>query len=179
MSRKIPPRISRRDRLCSVHGNRLDVILCQLDGEIFRGQLPDAKRAVGGLIVLNIAHIVDIHEYAKCRFVNNDIVEDGAAVTKLEKYSQPDFANPALDSDERRLLADCPLFKVWKLNVDGAFGGNATEESFVSLLIMDGEGSLECCGKTLELKKGDSLFIPANAGQYKLCGKLEIIETRI
>ncbi len=106
-------------------------------------------------------------------------VEDGAAVTKLEKYSQPDFSNSALDTDERRLLADCPLFKVWKLNVNGAFVGNATEESFVSLLIMDGEGSLECCGETLELKKGDSIFIPANAGEYKLCGKLEIIETRI
>lgn len=106
-------------------------------------------------------------------------VEDGAAVTKLEKYSQPDFSNPALDTDERRLLADCPLFKVWKLDTNGEFCGNATEESFVSLLIMDGEGSLECCGETLALKKGDSIFIPANAGEYKLCGKLEIIETRI
>ena len=27
--------------------------------------------------------------------------------------------------------------------------------------------------------KGDSIFIPANAGGYKLCGKFEIIETRI
>lgn len=106
-------------------------------------------------------------------------VEDGAAVTKLEKYSQPDFSNPALDTDERRLLADCPLFKVWKLDTTGAFIGNASEESFVSLLVMDGEGSLECCGETLPLKKGDSIFIPANAGEYKLCGKLEIIETRI
>ncbi len=106
-------------------------------------------------------------------------VEDGAAVTKLEKYSQPDFSNPAFDTNERRLLADCPLFKVWKLDIGGAFSGNASDESFVSLLIMDGEGSLECCGETLELKKGDSIFIPANAGEYKLFGKLEIIETRI
>ena len=29
------------------------------------------------------------------------------------------------------------------------------------------------------LEKGDSIFIPANAGDYKLCGKMEIIETRI
>lgn len=106
-------------------------------------------------------------------------VEDGAAVTKLEKYSQPDFSNPELDTDERKLLADCPLFKVWKLDIDGEISGNADEDSFVSLLIMDGEGSLEACGETLELKKGDSIFIPANAGEYKLCGKLEIIETRI
>jgi mannose-6-phosphate isomerase len=106
-------------------------------------------------------------------------VEDGAAVTKLEKYSQPDFSNPASDTDERRLLADCPLFKVWKLDIDGETNGNAGEDSFVSLLIMDGEGTLESCGETLALKKGDSIFIPANAGDYKLSGKLEIIETRI
>ncbi len=106
-------------------------------------------------------------------------VEDGAAVTKLEKYSQPDFSNPALDTAERKLLADCPLFKVWKLDVDSETHGNADENSFVSLLIMDGEGTLEACGEALSLKKGDSIFIPANAGDYKISGKLEIIETRI
>ena len=107
-------------------------------------------------------------------------VEDGVAVTKLEKYSQPDFCKgEELDGDERKLLADCPLFKVWKLDTDGEFSAIANEKSFVSLLIMAGEGSLDCCGETLSLKKGDSIFIPANAGDYKLCGKMEIIETRI
>ncbi len=106
-------------------------------------------------------------------------VEDGAAVTKLEKYSQPDFSNPALDTDERKLLADCPLFKVWKLETKGGFTGNAGDDSFVSLLIMAGEGSLECCDETLDIKKGDSIFIPANAGKYMLNGEFEIIETRI
>lgn len=106
-------------------------------------------------------------------------VEDGASVTKLEKYSQPDFSNPELDTDERRLLADCPLFKVWKLDVEDNHANSADESSFVSLLIMDGEGALECCGESLSLRKGDSIFIPANAGEYKLTGKLEIIETRI
>lgn len=106
-------------------------------------------------------------------------VEDGAAVTKLEKYFQPDFSNPEADTAERRLLADCPLFKVWKLDTTENLSGNADESSFVSLLIMAGEGSLECCGETLSLKKGDSIFIPANAGDYKISGKLEIIETRI
>ncbi len=106
-------------------------------------------------------------------------VEDGAAVTKLEKYTQPDFSNPDLDTDERRLLADCPLFKVWKIDADGEINGNADENSFVSLLIMSGEGTIEACDETLSLKKGDSIFIPANAGEYKLSGKFEIIETRI
>lgn len=106
-------------------------------------------------------------------------VADGVAVTKLEKYTQPDFSNPELDTDERKLLADCPLFKVWKLDTKAEFIGNAGEDSFVSLLIMAGEGTVEACGETLSLKKGDSIFIPANAGEYKLNGAFEIIETRI
>ena len=65
------------------------------------------------------------------------------------------------------------------LDINGDFADNADESSFVSLLVLDGEGKLECCGETLDLIKGDSIFIPANAGEYKLQGKLEIIETRI
>ncbi len=107
-------------------------------------------------------------------------VEDGAAVTKLEKYSQSDFCKgDNLDTDERKLLADCPLFKVWKLDLDGEISGIADENSFVSLLIMDGNGTLDVCGETLSLTKGESIFIPANAGEYKINGKMEIIETRI
>ncbi|MBR3780588.1 MAG: class I mannose-6-phosphate isomerase [Clostridia bacterium] len=107
-------------------------------------------------------------------------VEDGAAVTKLEKYTQPDFCKGAdLDTLERRLLADCPLFKVWKLDLNGEISGIADENSFVSLLIMDGNGTLEVCGETVSLTKGESIFIPANAGEYKISGRLEIIETRI
>ncbi|MBR3817833.1 MAG: class I mannose-6-phosphate isomerase [Clostridia bacterium] len=107
-------------------------------------------------------------------------VEDGAAVTKLEKYTQPDFCKGAdLDMLERRLLADCPLFKVWKLDLNGEISGVADENSFVSHLIMDGNGTLEVCGETVSLTKGESIFIPANAGEYKISGKMEIIETRI
>ncbi len=106
-------------------------------------------------------------------------VEDGAAVTKLEKYTQPDFSNGALSSEGKKLLADCPLFKVWKLDVDGEKSDIAGADSFVSLLVMDGEGELDACGEKLALTKGDSIFIPADAGEYTLSGKLDIIETRI
>lgn len=107
-------------------------------------------------------------------------VEDGAAVTKLEKYSQPDFCKGnSLDTPERKLLADCPLFKVWKIDLNGEICGVSDENSFVSLLIMDGNGTLEVCGETVSLTKGESIFIPANAGEYKISGNMEIIETRI
>lgn len=107
-------------------------------------------------------------------------VSDAVEVTKLEKYSQPDFCKgSSLYSDDKKLLADCPLFKVWKLDVEDEHKGVSDEDSFVSLLIMDGEGVLECCNENISLKKGDSIFIPANAGEYTLKGNFEIIETRI
>lgn len=107
-------------------------------------------------------------------------VSDAVAVTKLEKYSQPQVCKAdSLDSKERVPLADCPLFKVWKIQISGKLSGEADSSSFVSLLIMDGIGSLECCGEKISLRKGDSIFVPAGAGAYLLEGKLEIIETRI
>ena len=65
------------------------------------------------------------------------------------------------------------------LDLDGEISGTADENSFVSLLIMDGNGTLDVCGETVSLTKGESIFIPANAGEYKINGKMEIIETRI
>ena len=45
--------------------------------------------------------------------------------------------------------------------------------------VMNGKGTLEACGDTLTLKKGDSIFIPAGSGEYTIKGNLDIIETRI
>ncbi len=102
-------------------------------------------------------------------------VADAVEVTKTEPYSQPDFSK---DGDES-LLADCDLFKVHKYDVDGIFTGTATDDSFVSLLIMSGEGTLVCGRETLEIKKGDSIFIPAGMGDFTIEGKLQILETEI
>lgn len=107
-------------------------------------------------------------------------VDDAVAVTKRAPYTQPDFCKGnQLDSEGRTLLADCPLFKVWHLETDGEFHGEAGADSFVSLLIMEGEGQLTCCGETLALQKGASVFLPAGAGAYTLTGRLSALETRV
>ncbi len=102
-------------------------------------------------------------------------IADAVEVTKTEPYSQPVFSN---EGDET-LLADCDLFKVRKFDIDGAFSGIVTEDSFVSLLIMEGEGALTCGNEKMSLKKGDSVFIPAGFGEYTISGKIQILETEI
>lgn len=107
-------------------------------------------------------------------------VADAVGVTKLKKYSQPDFCKAdKLYTGGKNLLADSPLFKVWKDNISGVLEDEADESSFVSLLVLSGNAVLECLGESIELARGDSWFIPAGSGKYTVKGSAEILETRI
>lgn len=107
-------------------------------------------------------------------------VSDAVGVTMLKKYAQPSFCKAdKLYSEGKNLLCDSPLFKVWKDEISNNLTDYADEKSFVSLLVLSGEGSLECCGETVSLAKGDSWFVPAGSGSYTISGNLEILETRI
>lgn len=80
-------------------------------------------------------------------------------------------------------VADCDYFTVDKLNLDGRvmkmMEGNVSEESFASILVLDGEGLISCQGETLKYKKGDSFFIPAGSGDYMVEGSCDALITTI
>ena len=42
-------------------------------------------------------------------------------------------------------------------------------------VITEGEGTLVLNGEVLKLKKGDSIFIPAQCAEYKLTGEINVI----
>lgn len=81
--------------------------------------------------------------------------------------------------NDKILLTSCELFTVFKTEVKDTYKSFADESSFVSLLALDGDGALECCGQKLPFKKGDSFFIPAGAGDFSVNGRLDVLETRI
>lgn len=74
-----------------------------------------------------------------------------------------------------QLLTKCDLFNVQKISVSTEYTDTADEKSFVSVLVTDGNGTVD----GIEVKKGDSLFIPANYGEYTVKGNIEIIVTRV
>ena len=80
-------------------------------------------------------------------------------------------------------VADCDYFTVDKLNLDGIMmgrmEGNVTDRSFVSLLFLDGEGTITCKGEQLDYKKGDSFFLSAGSGAYEIAGKCDVLITTI
>lgn len=74
-----------------------------------------------------------------------------------------------------QLLTKCDLFNVEKVSVTNMYKATADEKSFVSVLVTDGNGKID----NIDIKKGDSLFIPANFGDFTVTGNVEIIITRV
>lgn len=80
-------------------------------------------------------------------------------------------------------LTDCPYFTVDKLNLDDRLfekmEGRVTEESFVSLLFLEGDGRVRCGGTETSYRKGDSIFLSAGAGNYEIEGRGQALVTTV
>ena len=74
-------------------------------------------------------------------------------------------------------LAQCEYFTVDVKS--GNFNGTTGEKSFVSLLITDGIGTLTCGGETVCVQKGESYFLPAGSGAYRIEGSCETLVTTV
>ena len=80
-------------------------------------------------------------------------------------------------------VADCDYFTVDKLNLDGVLTyrmqGTVSEASFLSILILDGEGVISCKGESVSYRKGDSFFLAAGSGDWQIEGKCDALLTTI
>ena len=74
-------------------------------------------------------------------------------------------------------LAKCDYFTVDLLQGDSQ--GYCGQESFAHFLIVEGEGSLCCNSQILNFKKGDSLFMPANSGNWQIKGSNTVLITQV
>lgn len=77
-------------------------------------------------------------------------------------------------------IAACEYFTVDKLVLDGQrMSGTADQKTFVSILVLNGEGQLRAGEECVPFRKGDSLLITANTGVYELEGTCEALITTI
>ncbi len=79
----------------------------------------------------------------------------------------------------KRLLSKCEYFTVYSVDVAEKACFNADETSFHNVLILEGNAELVCGDTTLSLKKGDSVFVPANCGEYTISGNFKSVFTKI
>lgn len=105
-------------------------------------------------------------------------IEKAVEVTELTPPKYPTTAKG--DPEEKdgytvQLLSECEYFRVNKAVVREECTLEAGKTSFNSVLVLDGEGEID----GVELKKGDSCFIPAGYGKYTFKGKAELVVTDI
>lgn len=84
----------------------------------------------------------------------------------------------AIGDAVKTYLTGCEYFKMTRVELSGEYTDVSDEDSFVSLLVLEGEGEIESGDEYLPLRKGDSIFIPANKGEFTVTGNLTLLETR-
>ena len=95
-------------------------------------------------------------------------IQQALAVTKCIPPEKLDFGGH---------LGQCKYFTV-DLH-KGDFAEKADSSSFVSLLFVDGEGTVACGGESMPVKKGESIFLPAGSGDIQVTGSLTTLVTRV
>ena len=88
-------------------------------------------------------------------------------------------ARPRADYADGETLAECKYFKVKRAVVEGERSFRITSDCFRSVIVTDGEGKLLMNGEELALLKGDSIFIPAQDGEFSVKGKCELILSEV
>lgn len=115
----------------------------------------------------------------KPRQLHIDKAIDVTSLTRPSREPKPQGSPAKVEGGVQTLLSKCEYFTVYTLSVDGKMELCADKTSFNSLLLLNGNLSLDFNGESMKLKKGDSIFIEADTGSYSLSGKGEAILTKI
>ena len=93
-------------------------------------------------------------------------IDKALRVTNLEKFTPIAFSD---------CLGKSEYFTVQKFAVDGELALRADESSFACVTCVSGSGYIG----GLEMRLGDSFFVPADFGEYLVTGNCQIILTKI
>ena len=80
-------------------------------------------------------------------------------------------------SDGTRLLGSCEYFAVKEIKLSRSKTLCADKKSYHALLVVDGEVKLTKDQEIQKIKAGETIFIPADTGEYTLSGKSTVLLT--
>ncbi|MEG0276196.1 MAG: type I phosphomannose isomerase catalytic subunit [Coprobacillus sp.] len=115
----------------------------------------------------------------KPRELHVDKAVEVSNLTPSEKNGKPDGNLKKYVGYNKILLSKNDYFICEKYDVDGDYQGVVDTNSFQALTILDGSGVVSFEDGKLSIQKGDSIFIPAQEGKYKVTGNLSFIKTRV
>ncbi len=91
------------------------------------------------------------------------------------KGGDPEFTPEIKGDATEQHLCDCEFFNMDTIDIDGKYTFNVTEESFCSLLVLSGEGTIYCNDYDISIKSGESIFVPAGSGEVDVKGNIKLL----
>lgn len=76
-------------------------------------------------------------------------------------------------------IGACEYFVVDEVSVTDSYKGIVTDESFCSILVLDGKGRVTTGQGQVEFSKGDSIFMDAGTGTYEILGSSSVLITTV
>ena len=141
--------------------------------------------AIGGGILLaevqqNCNTTYRVYDYG--RLVNGkprDLhIEKALDVTVTDvpsRSAEPDEAPKKCGDAVITKLCSCEFFTMKSFELNGTHSEEVLDDSFLSVLILEGNGTVSCLDTELEVKKGESVFIPASSGKVSFKGEFRAL----
>ncbi len=79
------------------------------------------------------------------------------------------------DGAASTLLVECKYFTVSEIKIANEISLSVDDKSFQSLVFVEGEGLIEWGNEKIEFKRGDTFFLPASMGEFKITGKSTVL----
>ncbi|TJY40956.1 class I mannose-6-phosphate isomerase [Cohnella pontilimi] len=106
-------------------------------------------------------------------------IEDSLKVIAYEGAGASRMKTDGVKPGEWLTLASSPYFETEKGVVDGEWQLSTSSESFVILIVCEGEGTVAWADGVLHAKPGDCFLLPANLGGYTLEGGMTVLRSRV
>ncbi len=104
-------------------------------------------------------------------------IEKGKIASKLTPPEKI-YEEGRMCGDEN-ILVECPFFTTSSFDVSGKAKFTVGEDSFSSLTVTDGSGKIVTLTEAHDVKKGDTVFVFANAGEVSLEGEMKVIRAKV
>lgn len=141
----------------TIHAIGEGIVLCEVQqnsNTTYRVYDYHRKDADGNLRDLHVDKALDVSNLSP---LNSEFKAEGELVEK-ESYS-------------KQLLASSSHFVTRKIQVDGSFNYNVSEESFEAIIVVEGSLTIDGKEKKLTLNKGASAFIDAGSQGIEISGE--------
>lgn len=115
----------------------------------------------------------------KPRELHIDKAIDVSNLNPIESDFKPAGKPVSDENATTMLLATCDYFTSFETTLKGSTTIDIDEESFASMVLVEGNATVENDGEVLELTKGETVFMTAGSGPVKVTGDCQWIYSRV